>query len=373
MSVRKRTWRRRRARPRKLDCRLRRRGRRPAHQDVRAQEGRRRLSRDVKVDVARASTSRRARASRSPRPQKSGSRASRLRAGSVDTFAQYRQHIDLHIVPRIGMVKLAKLTAGEGRGVPRRSPGEPLAADGAQGADQPEIDAEGLEVRPPRRRCEGRRQAKRSASSKPGAISRRLRRVERIINAAKDEQAAALLLTAALTGLRASELRGLRWSDVDLKAGELHVRQRADRYNAIGPPKSGSGTRTIPLAPELLAALKVWQLACPKGEHGLVFPTATGAIDASQEHAREPRAGHGRRWRRRQGGQAEICAARLPAFLRLWCINPGSRGGRELPAKVVQELLGHSSIVMTLDLYGHLFPRSDDRAELAAAASALLG
>ena len=37
------------------------------------------------------------------------------------------------------------------------------------------------------------------------------------------------LLTAIFSGLRASELRGLRWDDVDLKKGELHVRQRADR------------------------------------------------------------------------------------------------------------------------------------------------
>ena len=59
-------------------------------------------------------------------------------------------------------------------------------------------------------------------------------------------------------------------------------------------------------------------------------------------------------------------------FFASWCINPKERGGRELPAKVVQQLLGHSSIVMTLDRYGHLFPRGDDRAELAAAASALL-
>ena len=36
----------------------------------------------------------------------------------------------------------------------------------------------------------------------------------------------------------------------------------------------------------------------------------------------------------------------------------------------MQALLGHSSIVMTLDRYGHLFPRGDDRAELAAAARA---
>jgi integrase len=43
------------------------------------------------------------------------------------------------------------------------------------------------------------------------------------------------------------------------------------------------------------------------------------------------------------------------------------------PAKVVQEWLGHASIVMTLDQYGHLFPRGDDTAELAAAEKALLG
>ncbi|MGB9062811.1 MAG: site-specific integrase, partial [Pseudolabrys sp.] len=54
-------------------------------------------------------------------------------------------------------------------------------------------------------------------------------------------------------------------------------------------------------------------------------------------------------------------------------INPKDRGGRELPPKVVQTLLGHSSIVMTLDRYGHLFPRGDDRAELANSARALLG
>ena len=49
-----------------------------------------------------------------------------------------------------------------------------------------------------------------------------------------------LAITAVSTGLRASELRGLRWQDVDLKNGKLHVRQRADRYLEIGKPKSES-------------------------------------------------------------------------------------------------------------------------------------
>lgn len=47
-------------------------------------------------------------------------------------------------------------------------------------------------------------------------------------------------------------------------------------------------------------------------------------------------------------------------------------GGLGLPPKVVQERLGHSSIVMTMDVYGHLFPKGDDSDELAAAELALL-
>ena len=72
-----------------------------------------------------------------------------------------------------------------------------------------------------------------------------------------------LLLTAIFTGLRASELRGLRWDDVDLKRGELHVRQRADRYGKIGRPKSEAGERTVPLPPMVVTALREHRLACP--------------------------------------------------------------------------------------------------------------
>jgi integrase len=59
-------------------------------------------------------------------------------------------------------------------------------------------------------------------------------------------------------------------------------------------------------------------------------------------------------------------------FFASWCIDPKERGGRELPPKVVQRLLGHGSIVMTLDRYGHLFPRGDDRNELSKAVGVLL-
>jgi integrase len=60
------------------------------------------------------------------------------------------------------------------------------------------------------------------------------------------------IVTAIFTGMRLSELRGLRWSDVDLEAGIIHVRQRADAWGTIGPPKSKAGKRDIPLAPLVL-------------------------------------------------------------------------------------------------------------------------
>jgi len=55
-----------------------------------------------------------------------------------------------------------------------------------------------------------------------------------------------------------------------------------------------------------------------------------------------------------------------------WLINSKDDGGLGLSAKSAQTRLGHSSIVMTLDTYGHLFPRGDDAEELAAGARALL-
>ena len=53
-------------------------------------------------------------------------------------------------------------------------------------------------------------------------------------------------------------------------------------------------------------------------------------------------------------------AARLRHFYASWCINRRVDGGLELPFKVVQARLGHASMQMTADRYGHLFPRGDD-------------
>jgi hypothetical protein len=54
-------------------------------------------------------------------------------------------------------------------------------------------------------------------------------------------------------------------------------------------------------------------------------------------------------------------------FYASWCINRRADGGLELPAKIVQERLGHASITITMDRYGHLFPSDDNGSELKEA------
>ncbi len=63
----------------------------------------------------------------------------------------------------------------------------------------------------------------------------------------------------------------------------------------------------------------------------------------------------------------------LRHFYARWCINRRVDGGLELPLKLVQARLGHATIAMTADLYGHLFPRGDDGAEWPQPNGALLG
>ena len=65
-----------------------------------------------------------------------------------------------------------------------------------------------------------------------------------------------LLLTPIFTGLRASELRGLCSSDIDLGRRTIRVHQRADRFNDLGQPKSEAAERRVPIPPLVANALR---------------------------------------------------------------------------------------------------------------------
>ena len=309
------------------------------------------------------------------------------------TIAAYRQHADLHIVPVLGALRLSQFTVPLVRGFEDRLRGRALAGDGAQGspllgslvADAQErgLVAQNVvrSLRTSRRGKDARGERRRNGKLKVGVDIPSPDEMRAIIAALATIDEATrlrpLLLTAIFTGLRASELRGLRWSDVDLKRGELHVRQRADRYGKIGRPKSEAGERTVPLPPMLISALREHRLACPNEALGPRLPEQQGRHRAPQQHrrARLPSgADRGRRGRRqRQAGRKYPGLHALRHFYASWCINRRVDGGLELPLKVVQARLGHASIQMTADTYGHLFPRGDDGSELAAAEKAFLG
>jgi integrase len=92
------------------------------------------------------------------------------------------------------------------------------------------------------------RRKKGLANWRPASTSRRLPK-SRLYRGHRRPLAAVFSRGNIPTGLRSSELRGLRWADIDLKKADLHVRQRADRYNKIGAPKSEAGARTVPSPP----------------------------------------------------------------------------------------------------------------------------
>ena len=187
-----------------------------------------------------------------------------------------------------------------------------------------------------------------------------------------------LLITAIFTGMRSSELRGLTWVDVDFEQKVIHVRQRADHWGEIGAPKSAAGDRKIPMSPMVANALKEWRLACPRaraGEEGpegrlwLVFPNGNGNVENHANianrgfYALQIAAGIVD-----QAGRAKYGMHALPHFFASWAIERG------FSPKRVQTLLGHSSIQMTFDVYGHLFPSAaDDQAAMSQLQARLIG
>jgi integrase len=321
------------------------------------------------------------------------------------TREQYGQHLNFHILPHLGNVKLSQLSAPMVRDFEDklrqadnpRSQAMVRKIRVSLGAIIADAQERGLvarnvvrELRSSRRRGKERRADRRQKGKLKVGVDIPTPSEVKAMLAAVNGRWRPFLLTAVFTGLRASELRGLRWSDVDFKKGELHVQQRADRYNAIGKPKSEAGERTVPIPPPVLNTLREWRLMCPKGPLNLVFPSTDGKVDwhanilnralipcqiaagvavAARNKDDQPIVG--------DDGKPLMKAKytglhALRHFYASWCINREVDGGLGLAAKIVQERLGHSSIVMTLDIYGHLFPRGDDTAALDKAAAALM-
>lgn len=161
---------------------------------------------------------------------------------------------------------------------------------------------------------------------------------EALTKAAQHEPLAAAMITTALhTGLRIGELRALEWDAVDLDAGRLHVHRAASR-EVVGTPKSNR-SREVPLSRTATAALRAWR----DDGAGLVFPAPSGRMLTRTQADRVLR---------RAIQRAGIERAGWHALRHTFASHLVMRG---VPLKAVQELLGHSTIEMTMR-YAHLSP-----------------
>jgi len=164
-----------------------------------------------------------------------------------------------------------------------------------------------------------------------------------------------LIVTAIFTGMRISELLGLAWKHVDFERRVIRVRQRANRKLEIGSPKSAAGRRDIPMSPVVHEVLRDWQAECPHGALDLVFPNGKGNIE-----------NYGNLLRRvfkplqvdtgivDASGEAKYAFHALRHAAASLMIEQG------WSPKKIQCFLGHSSITMTYDVYGHLFTKAED-------------
>jgi integrase len=280
------------------------------------------------------------------------------------TLTQYRQHLALHIKPFLGAIRLAQLTpaavqgfrnqlasAGRSKAMVKRAT---TSLSSILGDAMANGQAARNVVREQRRRRSRRLEKRHDKDLQVGVDIPSKDEIRAMLAAAKGRRRP-LLVTAIFTGLRASELRGLPWADVGLDRAELTVRQRADKWGAIGSPKSDAGKRTVPLAPMAVNALREWRLVCPKGDGDLVFPNTRGNPEPlASIHYRalaplQVAAGITTDASRPKYGMHSLRHAAASLFIE-----------QGFTPKRIQALLGHSTIAMTFDTYGHLFPAPED-------------
>lgn len=273
------------------------------------------------------------------------------------TLKAYKSHAKIHIEPKIGDLLLTDLSRSQIRdfmhdlmdgGVSRaqvRKIMVSLRSILSEAVEREWIDHNvGVDVKV-------KRQARALGDDKIIPTKNEIRKI--IDNAPASHKA--MFVTAIFTGMRISELRGLTWGNIDFGAKVIRVNQRADEYCQIGAPKSRAGIRTIPMAPTVFKVLSEWKDLAPESSLDLAFPNSVGKVqNYSNIYNRvfKPMlvnngiVGH--------QGQAKFGIHALRHAAASLFIEQGWN------PKKIQTLLGHASINMTMDVYGHLFENAEE-------------
>lgn len=165
--------------------------------------------------------------------------------------------------------------------------------------------------------------------------------------AALPEADRALWATAMYAGLRLGELRALRDEDVDLQAGVIRVERSWDKAEGLIEPKSRAGRRKVPI----VAALRVHLAAHKLRRTGSEFFFS----DRDRPFSRDPLVARAEKaWK-----EAKLAPIGLHEA-RHGCASIFIAAG--VNVKALSSYLGHASITITMDRYGHLMPGNETEA-----------
>lgn len=164
----------------------------------------------------------------------------------------------------------------------------------------------------------------------------------------------ALWATAFYAGLRRGELRALRWENVDLDAGEIRVEAGYDEKEGLIEAKSKAGRRVVPIVAVLRTYLLAHHLRAGRPSTGFVFGGRdAGPFTPSAVRRRALTAWKVENVEREKREEEPLVPIGLHEARHTFasvCIAAG------VNVKALSAYMGHSSVTITLDRYGHLMP-----------------
>ena len=281
----------------------------------------------------------------------------------ISSYEKYRKLINTYILPALGHIPLQKLTPQHVQALYRKKGDDGLSSKMINSIHGVLHKALGNAVRwnlvsrnicdlvsPPR-------------IVKPTIESLTMEQAHKLLEAVRGHRLEVLLIVALTTGIRRGELLALRWSEVDLEEQRIQVRRTVDYITRYGyvetEPKTAAGKRLIALPyfvanilkqhrlQQLEAKLKVgraWE------DRDLVFTDL-----------------HGGYFNPRYLGKLfdKVLAETGLPHMRFHDLRHSAATlllSMGVHLKVVQEILGHSTITMTADIYSHVLPSMQEDA-----------
>ena len=280
----------------------------------------------------------------------------------VSTYEVHRHMIEPHIVPSLGRLKLKDLNPAHVRGFYREKLDSGLS--GATVRKMHSVLRKALKQAVldgliPRNACE---------AVKPPKIERKeitpldREQAKALLEAASGDRLEALYVLAVHTGMREGELLGLKWEDADLERGVLRLRRALVREGGkivLGDLKTAKSRRSVRLTRAAVEALRdhlsrqmeeMEQVGSLYQPGGLIFATESGTlINPSNLRNRSFKP------LLKRAALPNICFHDLRHTCATLLLSQGTH------PKLVQELLGHATIAMTLDTYSHFLPSMGDQ------------